>query len=322
FVERSVTKPHQPPPPPPDDVAQVAHACCCSIGFIEDILAQLQRKGQVIFFGPPGTGKTFVARKIAEYLAEGDDSRRELIQFHPSYTYEDFMEGIKPESRQCDGDRWEVSYPVRAGSFKRFCERAAEDPEQTYVFVIDEINRGQIAKIFGELMYLLEYRDDEIELAYTKSETDDRERFGIPRNVRIIGTMNTADRSIALVDFALRRRFTFIPFYPDEGNVRQMLPTWLERNAPGMRWVGRLLDQFNEQLAEAMGRDYLIGHSYFMQPGLDEDLINEIWRYQIEPLLHEYFIGTPERVRDEFALNRLIRRAKGEAAPGGEDGEQ
>lgn len=310
---------------PGDDgptLADLARACCCSVQFIEDIIIQLERKGQVIFFGPPGTGKTFVARKIAEYLAEREDSRRELIQFHPSYTYEDFMEGIKPESRECGDDRWEVHYPVRAGSFKRFCERATADPDNTYTLVIDEINRGQIAKIFGELMYLLEYRNDQIELAYTKSATDDRERFGIPGNVRIIGTMNTADRSIALVDFALRRRFTFIPFYPDEGDVQRMLTTWLRRNGDSLRWIGRFVELLNAQLKEAVGRDCLVGHSYFMQPGLDETLVREIWRYQIEPLLYEYFVGNPERVRDEFSLDPLIRRAKGEPGPVAEGGEE
>ncbi len=302
-----------------------ARTCCCEPAFIEEIVAQLRRKGQVILYGPPGPGKTYVARRIAEYLTEGDDSRRELIQFHPSYTYEDFMEGIKPESRQCADDRWEVSYPVRAGSFMRFCERARddEDGDRKYVFIIDEINRGQIAKVFGELMYLLEYRDDDIQLAYTKSETDDsRQRFSIPRNVLIIGTMNTADRSIALVDFALRRRFTFIPFFPDDradrGHVQGMLRRWLIREGKDQQaWVAEMLDALNQRLEPDVGRDFLIGHSYFMHEDLSEETVRETWRFQIEPLLREYFVGQQSRL-DGYKLDELIASAQGVEQPEGD----
>jgi len=302
-----------------------AGTCCCEPAFVEEIVAQLQRKGQVILYGPPGTGKTYVARRIAEYLTEGDDSRRELIQFHPSYSYEDFMEGIKPESRQCADDRWEVSYPVRAGSFMRFCERARddEDGDRKYVFIIDEINRGQIAKVFGELMYLLEYRDDDIQLAYTKSEADDsRQRFSIPANVLIMGTMNTADRSIALVDFALRRRFTFIPFFPDDradgGHVQGMLRRWLIREGKDQQaWVAEMLDALNRRLEPDVGRDFLIGHSYFMLEDLSEETVRETWRFQIEPLLREYFVGQQSRL-DGYRLDELIAGAKGIEQPEGD----
>jgi len=198
-----------------------------------------------------------------------------------------------------------------------FCEQATEDPDGTYVFIIDEINRGQIAKIFGELMYLLEYRGQEIELAYTKTEGDTQapERFGIPPNVLIIGTMNTADRSIALVDFALRRRFTFIPFYPDDdAHVQGMLARWLDESIPEMAWVAKLVDDLNSQLTGRVGRDFLISHSYFMQEGLDEALVETIWRYQIAPLLHEYFVGSAERA-EEFRLEELVARANGITEP-------
>ena len=304
----------------------VAKSCYADTATMMKMLDLLREKGQAIFYGPPGTGKTFVALKLAEYLAQGNPSRWELIQFHPSYTYEDFMEGIKPESVQV-GERCEVSYPVRAGSFMRFCQRARSDPEQTYIFVIDEINRGQIAKIFGELMFLLEYRDQQIELAYTKSSPDGsdnltqdtRQTFSIPSNVLIIGTMNTADRSIALVDHALRRRFVFYPFYPDDADfVQPMLRRWLGENAEQMSWVADLFDGLNEKLEEDVGRDLLLGHSYFMKEGLDEEKLREIWRFQIEPLLQEYFVGSPERL-EEYDLEQLVARARGGEEGYGDD---
>jgi MoxR-like ATPase len=291
-------------------IQSVAATCCCSEAFVQDIIDQLRDKKQVIFYGPPGTGKTYIAQEIARYLSQGDKSRVKLIQFHPSYTYEDFMEGIKPQSEQCEDGRYEVTYPVVDGAFKRFCDEARDRPDEEHVFIIDEINRGQIAKIFGELMYLLEYRDRDIELAYTRAENDGRASFSIPANVLIIGTMNTADRSIALVDFALRRRFTFYPFYPDEGDVQQILPTWLEQNAPGMAWVTSFVRALNELLRGHLDRDLLVGHSYFMHKQLDEDRLRSIWRLQIEPLLHEYFVGKASRL-EAYSFEGLVAEAKG-----------
>jgi MoxR-like ATPase len=299
----------------PDGTAieAVADACCAPVEFIEEILAQLEKKKQMVFYGPPGTGKTFVARELAQFLAEGDEQRWDLIQFHPSYTYEDFMEGIKPQSVPVGEDSYEVSYPVLAGSFMRFCERASEDSDRIYTFIIDEINRGQIAKIFGELMYLLEYREDNIQLAYTKSEGDETlAQFAIPDNVRIIGTMNTADRSIALVDFALRRRFAFYPFYPDDdSHVQGMLEHWLQKRSPEALWIADFAERLNELLGRDVGRDFLVGHSYFMDAeGMGEEQLREVWRFQIEPLLHEYFVGKDNKL-GAYDLDQLIAEAKG-----------
>ena len=296
----------------------VAAACYTTVAKIEEIIGQLRRKGQMIFYGPPGTGKTYVALQIAELLAQGDPTRQELIQFHPSYTYEDFMEGIKPESKPTSEDTWEISYPVKPGSFKRFCERAQKRPDDTFVFIIDEINRGQIAKIFGELMFLLEYRDKAIELTYTETDGGEgAQRFRIPHNVLIIGTMNTADRSIALVDFALRRRFAFYPFYPDDDFCGAVLEKWLKENKPEMRDVAGLVERLNEKIAEAVGRDLSIGHSYFMDDNLNEQRLGEIWRFQIIPLIEEYLHLHPERL-EEYQLDALrgeVPRAEAQAEP-------
>jgi 5-methylcytosine-specific restriction protein B len=168
----------------------------------------VERKGQAIFYGPPGTGKTFIAQHLAKYLTGGGDGFYDLVQFHPSYSYEDFVQGIRPESR--DGT---LSYPVVPGRFKEFCREAAKR-RSPCVLIVDEINRANLSRVFGELMYLLEYRKEEVPLAGGG-------KFRIPENVRLIGTMNTADRSIALVDHALRRRFAFLELYPDYELLRK-----------------------------------------------------------------------------------------------------
>ncbi len=287
----------------------VAAACYSDRDRIEQIEAMLKRKGQMIFYGPPGTGKTYVALELAKYLTEGDDKRSKLIQFHPSYAYEDFMLGIKPESVGTKDGTYSVSYPVRDGVFKGFCEEAAKRPGDTFVFIIDEINRGNIAKIFGELMFLLEYRNEEIELAYAQTdegeESPSPKRFRIPENVLIIGTMNTADRSIALVDFALRRRFAFYPFYPDDEFCEPVLAEWLKAKRPEMSHVAGVVKRFNEKVVKEFGRDMAVGHSHFMVNELDAGLLEQIWEFQIMPLIEEYLHQDPER-REEFKLDTFL----------------
>ena len=163
----------------------------------------IERKGQAIIYGPPGTGKTFIAEKLALHLIGGGDGFQEVVQFHPAYAYEDFVQGIRPKARP-DGS---LDYPVVPGRFLDFCDRS-RSCQGRCVLVIDEINRANLSQVFGELMYLLEYRNREVPLASGGM-------FQIPENVRLIGTMNTADRSIALVDHALRRRFAFLALYPN-----------------------------------------------------------------------------------------------------------
>ena len=260
------------------------------MGYLGRIERLLQHRNQVIFYGPPGTGKTYVARKLAVYLA-GDKDGVELVQFHPSYAYEDFVEGYRP---QLEGGR--AGFDLREGPLKRIARRAEEaSDEETFVLIIDEINRGNLAKVFGELYFLLEYRDERISLQYS----DDL--FSLPENLWIIGTMNTADRSIALVDSALRRRFHFAPFFPDEPPVEGLLARWLDENKRELSWVAEVVDLANAKLGR---RHAAIGPSYFLDPDLDEEWVRLIWEHSVLPYIAEQFFGEEDRL-DEFALDRL-----------------
>lgn len=249
-------------------------------------LLENSKKNQIILQGPPGTGKTFIAQRIAEYLA-GSEERVETIQFHPSYSYEDFIEGYRPTE---GGD-----FELQEGVFRRFCSRAADDPERKYVLVIDEINRSNLSKVFGELMYLLEYRDQEVKLAYSQ------QLFSIPINLYIIGTMNTADRSLAIMDYALRRRFCFV----DLQCQTERLGGWLRENDCGLD-VGRLVEQIktmNKRIAEEMrSKDFAIGHSYFMKEGLDKSWLAQTLEFEIKPLLEEYFFDKQEKVEEILGI--------------------
>ena len=174
---------------------------------LTELIADLCEKRQMIFYGPPGTGKTYVARRIAGQcrLGGGDFS---IVQFHPSYSYEDFVEGFRP--RLHNG---QPGFELTPGPLRRIAAQAAANPSATYILVIDELNRGNVAKVFGELYFLLEYRNEEMDLQYGgASAPTDPGKFRLPENLWFICTMNTADRSIALMDAALRRRFYFAPF--------------------------------------------------------------------------------------------------------------
>jgi len=249
----------------------------------------LRDKHQLIFYGPPGTGKTYVARKLAEHFA-GCRERVEIVQFHPSYAYEDFVEGYRPHT--ING---QPGFQLVAGPLKRIAQSAQSDPTHTYILLIDELNRGNIAKVFGELYYLLEYRDDAIQLQYSE------QRFALPRNLWIIGTMNTADRSIALLDAALRRRFYFVPFFADEAPVEGLLARWLSRHNAPMLWVAAVVDEANRRLGQ---RHAAIGPSYFMRSDLDDTWVGRIWQHAILPYLEEQFFGEEDRLVD-FDLDKL-----------------
>ena len=260
--------------------------------FLQEVNTLLQEKRQVILQGPPGTGKTYVARALAHHLA-GSDDRVTLVQFHPSYAYEDFVQGYRPALLE----NGQPGFRLTDGPLLRAAKRAQAEPDAPHFLLIDEINRGNLAKVFGELYFLLEYRSDEIQLQYSA------EPFALPENLYIIGTMNTADRSIALVDLALRRRFHFVEFHPDQPPIQGLLRRYLDANAPAMVWVADVVDRANDLLRD--DRHAAIGPSYFMRPGLDDAAVRRIWRYSVLPYIEERLFGDPAGRLGEFDLDKL-----------------
>jgi MoxR-like ATPase len=249
--------------------------------------ALLDLKRQLILQGVPGTGKTHVARCLARLVTGGREDAVRLVQFHPAYSYEEFVEGIKVRSVEVNG-RHDVTYPVEDGLLCAFAAEAARRPAEPHVLLIDEINRGNLPRVFGELLYLLEYREQTVGLPYS------RRGFRLPANLYLIGTMNAADRSVALVDQALRRRFSFLDMPPDAS----VLAAWL-RAHPSAAGAGfadvvvALFERLNTRLRADLGPAYQVGHSYFMVPDLDETRLRVVWEHQIAPLLDEYFAGRP-----------------------------
>ena len=238
----------------------------------------IDRKKQAVFYGPPGTGKTFLTQRIARHITGGIEGFVEFIQFHPAYTYEEFMQGIRPDTDKNGAIRFEM----KSGRFLDFCAKAKKR-NGPCVLIIDEINRANLSRVFGELMYLLEYRGENIPLAGGL-------RFSIPENVRIIGTMNTADRSIALVDFALRRRFAFLELKPEY----EILSNFLSKQSFNSSGLIPLLKEINSKIND---KNYHLGISFFMVDDLP-DKIEAIWRMEIETYLEEYFFSQPEVMSD------------------------
>ncbi|MEG3845254.1 AAA family ATPase, partial [Microcoleus sp. herbarium14] len=221
-------------------------------------------------------------------LIGGGDGFSDIIQFHPAYTYEDFIEGLRPTTQN-----GELTYSIVPGRFLEFCEQA-EACEDTCVLIIDEINRANLSQVFGELMYLLDDRQDTerfITLASGK-------QFRIPTNVRIIGTMNTADRSIALVDNALRRRFAFISIYPNS----EVLRLYHHREETGFP-VDKLTSILEDVNQAINNKHYELGISFFLTKTLAED-IQDIWQMEIEPYLEEYFFDDQGKM-DEFLWYKI-----------------
>lgn len=306
-------------PPAAQDInsmEELSDATNLSVEELKEIELLLKEKRQLIFEGPPGAGKTFVAEKFARYFTDNPlnektcNGRLRIVQFHQSYGYEDFIQGIRPETKEGGEGDGRLEYHVRPGIFKQFCDDARADRNQKYAIIIDEINRGNISRIFGELLFLLEYRDKEVSLAYAKPGD---KPFSIPDNVFIVGTMNTADRSLAQIDYALRRRFYFYRLMPVVDGRAPVLENWLGRTnleEDGRRKILNLFIKLNEHIQQYLGEHFQVGHSYFMLPDISKDeALKRVWRRAVLPLLDEYFHNSRDRgkILSEFSLDSLLQ---------------
>ncbi|WP_338792522.1 AAA family ATPase [Bernardetia sp. MNP-M8] len=262
----------------------------------------LKRKKNIILQGAAGVGKTFIARKLAyQIMGETNNLNIEMVQFHQSYSYEDFIQGLRPTKTG--------GFEVQNGVFYDFCKKALAHPERHFFFIIDEINRGNLSKIFGELMMLIEAdkRDEKFSLKLTYSE-EEEDRFYIPKNLYLIGTMNTADRSLAMVDYALRRRFAFVSLKPDFGEKFKSFLSQKEISETLITHISNSIQKVNQEIAKDinLGEGFQIGHSYFCdyeKKKQEENVwFNQVIQFEIQPLLDEIWFDDSEKVREMMKI--------------------
>ncbi|MCD6115049.1 AAA family ATPase [bacterium] len=247
---------------------------------MKEIFESLQNYKQVILYGPPGTSKTYYAKGLAFAIAN-EPNNIEFVQFHPSYSYEDFVEGIFPE---IDKETGQIIFKIKDKIFKKLCKEAESNPDKNYVLIIDEINRADLSKVFGEIFSALEYRKEIVKLLYS------RESFTIPTNLYIIGTMNTLDKSTVDIDFALMRRFKFFEVSPDTEVLRKIL----RENGVDSDLIEKIVDVFKK-----IQEFYPLGHAYFKDIKSKQDL-KLLWEHQLSFLLKEYFTDLKKDVYEKI----------------------
>lgn len=279
-----------------DEVKEVAYEPYTEDDFLREVFMDeaqygtlvnlLKAKKNIILQGAPGVGKTFVAKRLAySMMGAKDTSRVMMVQFHQSYSYEDFIMGFRPSKE---------GFVLTHGPFYDFCKKAQDDIERDYFFIIDEINRGNVSKIFGELMMLIEddKRGEELRLLYAN------EQFSVPNNVYIIGMMNTADRSLAIIDYALRRRFAFYelePAFDSDGFKRFMQQVQNSKLNALVEQIKALNDFISKD--ESLGSGFRIGHSYLCRnEGVTDKWLESIIKYELLPLLNEYWFDEPAKI--------------------------
>ncbi|MFE6066954.1 DUF4357 domain-containing protein [Streptomyces sp. NPDC056525] len=266
------------------------------VDWLRELRDLLWDERQLVLYGPPGTGKTFLALRLAEFLGGGPEQVK-LVQFHPSYAYEDFFEGFRPRE---DPDTREVAFRLTAGPLRELADLASREGNRhiPHFLIIDELNRANLAKVFGELYFLLEYRNRSVRLTYSGDD------FALPPNLFVIGTMNTADRSIALVDAAMRRRFAFVELSPRTEPTSGLLRRWLAAQGLDPE-PADLLDALNARIDDP---DFRIGPSYLMKKGVyREGGLGRTWRTKILPLLEEHHYGEGVDIQARYGLESLRR---------------
>ena len=298
-IDKVSVKPPTPRPEPPYDIDIALDGLFVDDTQFRRIIDSIARNKNLILQGPPGVGKTFIAKRIAWCLIRRKDSDPiEMVQFHQSYAYEDFVQGWRPTEKG--------GFKLRNGVFFEFCKRAEQQPNIRFVFIIDEINRGNLSRIFGELLVLIEPDKRGPDHAISLTYSEPGERFSVPDNVYLLGLMNTADRSLAIVDYALRRRFAFEtlrPAYRTRKFREHLLEADVDRTLVDR--INRNMSELNERIREDkdLGLGFQIGHSYFMpSDSADEQWYRNVIDTQIVPLLNEYWFDRPAHM-DEVAEN-------------------